>query len=391
MSAAAARRRKQLLKKQQANAASGDPVNARLQTLLAGDEDSGESVAYEALQLAQSQIRRLEKQNQPDEAVKLAIDVSMTLLEKKDRMVSVASQLLGLLAEILNESQTDCTDESVTKMVKLDSAYKKALKDGYDMKCDKDKEEVERLQRLHMSFLKKIARWSIERGTIQHGNMTLHSLVGEQCWIVGLHSQSTDQDDEEAQEAIHERRAESVVHLALAEKPQRIFELLKTLPSPTKDEESMGRNGGTAAERDLLLTRSVLVFIALENLRDANALLSSYVNDIPHDRSIETLAKSYMNKTDGFAPSHIMFCNMLLQICEKERAGPLFQWLLKNFNKELQTLKPDVKPYTTKIGRVYFGIMPPPSMLNMMENMMGMMGGAGGNPMAAMAAMQGAM
>lgn len=372
-----------LLKKQQAareSDSNGDPLNARLNELLESS-DSTESVAYEALQLAQSQIRRYVKSNDGQAAVNLAYDTSLTLLEKKKRMVSVASQLLGLLADVLNETKVACTEELVLKMAKMDGAYKNALKDGYDLKVAKDKEEVERLERLHMNFLKKVVKWSIENGKVLHGDFILHELLGDQCWTVSLHAQKDDK------ESSNERRADIISHLALAEKPEKIIGFLKTLPAPTKEQEKMGRGGGPAAERDCLLTRAVLVFIALENLRDANSLLLSFTKDISHKKNMDQLAKSYMNKTDGFAPAHAMFCNMLLQICEKDRAGPLFQWLLRSFASDLNKMKPDVKAYTTKIGRVYFGIMPPPSMLNMMENMMSMMGGAGGMagmPMGAM-------
>ena len=39
-----------------------------------------------------------------------------------------------------------------------------------------------------------------------------------------------------------------------------------------------------------------------------------------------------------------------------------------------------VRAYTMKIGRAYFNIQPPPSMMSMMENMMSGMGGGGGCP-----------
>jgi hypothetical protein len=87
---------------------------------------------------------------------------------------------------------------------------------------------------------------------------------------------------------------------------------------------------------------------------------------------------------------------MLVRICEKDaRTGPLFQWATRSFKRELDKLhKPqEIVSYTTKIGKIYFGIQPPPSMLNMMENMMGGMGGGGGmNPammQAALAQLQG--
>ena len=150
------------------------------------------------------------------------------------------------------------------------------------------------------------------------------------------------------------------------------------LPPPGADEIAMGHSG-PPPERDGLLTRSVLVFCTVENLRDANALLRAYMSDV-EERDSEMLRMSYMNKGDGYAPSHVIFCSMILRICEKSvKTGPLYSWLLRSFNTELTRMfKPDiVKAYTTKIGRVYFNIQPPPSMMNTIENMMGMMGGGG--------------
>jgi hypothetical protein len=99
-----------------------------------------------------------------------------------------------------------------------------------------------------------------------------------------------------------------------------------------------------------------------------------------------------MNKDDGKSQAHVVFCSMMLRICEKDqKTGPLWTWLLRSFKKELDLLaKPQVvQSYTTKIGKVYFNIQPPPSMMSMMENMMGMMGGGGGmNPAMMAQAMQ---
>ena len=72
---------------------------------------------------------------------------------------------------------------------------------------------------------------------------------------------------------------------------------------------------------------------------------------------------------------------MLLRVCEKEtKTAPLYKWLLKNFQSELLKLyKPDVvDAYCSKIGRVYFGIEPPPDMMATLEGMM--KGGLGGSP-----------
>lgn len=413
MSAAQARRRKQLLKKRQeqeaaaagnnnnnGNDAGSDPVAARLQALLA-DPSADADTNYEALQLAQSLIRRHVKAGESTEAVTLAHDVSVDFLEKKRRAAAVSSQLLGQLADVLAETGGDVdVEETVRKVESLHKAYRAALASGYDESDDKDLEEVDRLHRVHHKFLNRVLKWSAEHGPILHGDVRLHAMLGEQCWDVGTR---TDRDggkdrpvSKEDEDEGAELRADAVTHLALAEDHAIIVRRLRSLSAPTRAQEKTGR--GRAAERDCLLTRAVLVFASVENLADANALVRAYASDVlPEHRrpDMETLAKSYVDKKDGFAPTHVMFCNMLLRTCEKDRAGPLFQWLLRSFAADLESLPgKDAGAYTSKIGRVYFGIMPPPSMLNMMENMMGMMGGAGGagglppgmagNPMAAM-------
>jgi hypothetical protein len=183
--------------------------------------------------------------------------------------------------------------------------------------------------------------------------------------------------------------------MALAEKPGVILEWLKSMPKPTAAQTKMGHTC-PPADRDALLTRSLLVFCTVENLRDANTLLRAYISDV-EERTMDDLTTSYMNKEDGKAPSHVVFGSMLLRVCEKDqRTGPLFQWLLRSFKRELDMLyKPQiVQSYTTKIGKVYFNIQPPPSMFSMMENMMSMMGGGGAgmmNPAMMQAAMGGQM
>jgi len=132
----------------------------------------------------------------------------------------------------------------------------------------------------------------------------------------------------------------------------------------------------------------------MENIRDAHSLLTSYISDV-EKRDLEGLKKSYMSKTDKKAPNHVVFLSMLLSIVTKDKkTGPLYTWLLKGFsNSELAKMyKPEMlKGYTTKIGRVYFDIQPPPSMMATLENMMSMMGGGGMGGMGGMPPMNPAM
>jgi hypothetical protein len=123
-------------------------------------------------------------------------------------------------------------------------------------------------------------------------------------------------------------------------------------------------------------------------------LVRAYLRQI-EKRDTDYLTKSYTSKDDGQAPSHLIFCCMLIRICEKDpRTGPLFSWLLRSFKRELDGLYKVqiIQSYTVKIGKIYFNIQPPPSMMNMLENMMGSMGGGAGpagiNPAMMQAMMQ---
>jgi len=386
MSAAAARRRKQLLarkKAQEEAAAEADPVSAKLKKLLEDEDLKEEATAYEALQLAQSQVRKKVHSGDFSGAIDLAYSSSLTIL-KRGR-VSVASQLLTVLATVLRETHTEETDEIIQKIVELNQAHKEAMK-------GQTGEEANRLQRLQRDWLRRIVQWSSELGKIRYGHFILQELLAQQCWDVSkLVVGSTKDSDEE--DELMELKTDAVTHMALAEQPERIVEWLKELPAPTEAETKAGHSC-PPADRDALLTRAVLCFCAVENLRDASTLVRSFLEKV-EERKADDLTKSYTSKDDGRAPSHIIFCCMLVRICEKDpRTGPLFSWLLRSFKRELDSLyKPQiVQGYTTKIGKIYFNIQPPPSMLNMLENMMGMMGGgAGGMNPAMMQAMMGGM
>mmetsp|Transcript_11641 Transcript_11641/g.27290 ORF Transcript_11641/g.27290 Transcript_11641/m.27290 type:complete len:417 (-) Transcript_11641:2234-3484(-) len=394
MSAAAARRRKQLLarKKQQEEAAAAgndalDPVSAQLQKLLEDPEKlAEEATAYEALQLAQSQIRKKVHSGSYAEAIELACTASLTILEQG--RVSVASQLTSLLASVLRETHTPETPELLEKLKSLHTAQEKAM-DG------KTGPEAVRLNRLERDWLRKCVQWSAELGKTRYGNVDLQKLLAQQSWQLSqqLVAEGTDENVDEEDDEVMELKTDAVTHMALAEDPLAIVEWLKTLPKPTAAETKLGHTC-PPADCDALLTRAVLCFCAIENLRDASILCRAFLEQV-EDRDAESLTTSYVSKDDGKAPSHIIFCCMLIRICEKDpRTGPLFSWLLRSFKRELDKFYKVqiVQSYTSKIGKIYFNIQPPPSMMNMLENMMGSMGGAGGmggiNPAMMQAMMQ---
>ena len=381
MSAAAARRRKQLLaRKKQQEASEKDAVSAQLEKLLQDEGLSEEATAYEALQLAQSQVRKKVHSGDYAGAESLAYKASLAIL-KKGR-VSVATQLLAVLANVLRETHTEESEGLVDRLVELNKAFQDAME-------GKVGAEATRLHRLQRDWLRRCVQWSSELGPIRFGQMRLQELLAAQCWHLSQIIEKENEEDE-----IMALKTDAVTHMALAEKPDQIVDWLKTLPKPTDAQTATGHTC-LPGERDALMTRAVLCMCAIENLRDANKLVRGYLEKVEERGSAE-LSKSYTSKDDGKAPSHIIFCCMLIRICEKDpRTGPLYSWLLRSFKRELDGLfkQQIVQSYTTKIGKIYFNIQPPPSMINMLENMMGMMGGAGGaggiNPAMMQAMMQG--
>lgn len=376
MSAAAARRRKQLAKKKASAESEQDAVASQLQKLLDND-DKSEETSYEALQLAQSLVRKKAAAKDSKAACDLAYSSALTLLEKKNR-VSVASQLLVVLLDVFTELHVDETDEWLERLEKLHKAHQVALE---ATKGGMSPIEVVRLQKLERDWLRRCVHWSSEYGTIRFGHFKLQALLGDQSWALATLLQETGAtaSDEDDEDDIMDARCDAVVHMALAEQPEAIAKWLSTLPQPTAEETKTGHTCPPGV-RDALFTRAVLCLAAMENLRDANTLVHKYIPIESRDLKTD-LIKSYVSKDDGVAPSHLVFCTSLLRVCEKDaRTGPLFSWLLRSFKKELDKLhKPQiVHSYTTKIGKIYFNIQPPPSMMNMMENMMAMMGGGGG-------------
>ena len=404
MSAAAARRRKQLAarraaqpQEQQEHQKDVDIVGAQLQKILSSSSaDMDEAVAYEALQLAQSQVRKKISAGDSAGGLDLCFSVADTLLHQYQR-VSVASPLLQLLADELRETHTPETEMWLTRLQELHTkraAAMEAVSSGMPQK------EVERLERVQRDWLLRVLQWSADIGPVKYGHNQLHAMLGEHCWKLSQ-LMETDQehetmDDEEYISEMADLQCDAVQHMALAELPHTIVDWLVTLPEPTEEQRAVGHTVPPAV-RDGLLTRAILLLCAMQNLRDANILLRGFLEKTScTDEQLQALATSYTDKTDGKAPSHIIFNCMLLRILEKDtRTGPLYTWLLKSFRRsELERLHKAqaVLGYTVKIGKVYFNIQPPPNMLNMMENMMGgMMGGGGINPammQAAMAQMQ---
>uniref|UniRef100_A0A7S2K262 Uncharacterized protein n=1 Tax=Leptocylindrus danicus TaxID=163516 RepID=A0A7S2K262_9STRA len=354
MSAAAARRRKQLLQKQkqqqEQNANGNDAVATRLKQLLS--EELSESTAYEALQLAQSLLRKAVQTDQKEAVLEVTHNLCSKLLtgEKSDNnvyFIGMASQILVEAASAMLEVRVPANFENIQKFVQLDAFFTTALSKLNERDAIQEKQRVK--------YLQKALKWSDLMGSVRYGDLKMNSLLADALWVVG-----------------GEFRGDSVNHAALAEEPSIIVQRLMACDDAEVKE----------SERDVLLTRAVLVFCAVENLRDANAVVKAYM-EADSSRDFDKLATDFLSK-EVKVKSHVIFCTSVVGILEREqKAGALYTWLLGKFQGYLQR-NPELLPYTTKIGKIYFNIQPPPSMLSQMENMMAMMGGMGAAGMGAM-------
>jgi hypothetical protein len=181
----------------------------------------------------------------------------------------------------------------------------------------------------HLTFLKSALKYSSALGTTHLGSLSLHFSVGSIMW---------DSSD----------RVGGCVHFALAEQPGEIISRLFSAEAQVEIGER---------ERDAIFMMAGLNFVVLENFRDATKMAISY--------------KIKMGEIEDSEPQRpAVFLLWMLEILKREKAGRLYQWLVNEF-KELQMLNNGIPQLLQRIGKTYFGLKPPPNMMNMLEQMMG--------------------
>jgi hypothetical protein len=282
-----------------------------------GDEAS----LYESLQLLSSHSHRASKAGDVDRALQIAVDGALTLLRFKH--VEIASPLACLLADTLRECRAVETSARLSDISSISALF---------AGCCVGIPPHDGRREHHVKFLRGALRWNTAVGATQYGATAIHELLGDALWGT-------------------EEQADAVSHYAFAEKPDVIAERMF----------STGLKGGSVG-RDNLLVQAVLTFLTLENMRDANALMSKYKAALLKT-SEKTLSKN------------VNFCVFLLKICERN-GDQMFKWLFQAFGQSMQNNQAWVS-MLTRIGKIYFGIKPPPNMLSMIESMLGG-GGMGG-------------
>jgi len=120
-------------------------------------------------------------------------------------------------------------------------------------------------------------------------------------------------------------------------------------------------SAGYPSERELFLTRCVLYYLRVGNLRDANAMRDTFL------------------QLGGEIDSPLArFVKYLLLTAERD-AQPLFLTLVDKYRPALVQRDPELMDLVTEVGHRFFNIQPPQNpMQEMMKNMMGLGGGGGG-------------
>jgi len=284
---------------------------------------------------SQSLVRKSVKSGDGARLMEVAGTVTTKLLSGNNSLLlGMASQLLLETADAMLEVRLEVNEKNLNEFYKMDEMFANGLDALPARDAIQDKQRCK--------YLAKALRWTDLMGTVRFGELKMHSALASAMWNAG-------------------DRAESISHSAFAEEPEVINERLS----------SVDKKG----EKDLLLCRAVLTFLTAENLRDANALSDAFIKS--DGRNFEKLATEFFAKEKKIK-SFVIFCTSVLGIVEREqKAGALYTWLLGKFQGYLQRF-PELLPFTSRIGQIYFNIQPPPSMLKQMESMMAMMGGMGG-------------
>lgn len=278
---------------------------ARVRALVDERLQQGANGAYEASQLLRSQAQRAINTGDADKALELATEGSIALLMEghADSGCEVALQLVEVVDTLHAQLPYDRSLEHVLTVAA-------AFADGAAAASPE-----------HQRFEKAALKWSADKGPFPLGEPRLHQLIAAVEWEAGEFDAA-------------------VKHHALAETPA---DLARALVAHVKK----------ASDRDALLARAVLQLLAVENLRDANALLTSY--------------KAATEAITGNRP-FLEFCSLLVRTCEYDAAS-LFEDLVSRFFPLLQR-DPQSEGLLRIIGKKLFGIQPPPSM---MDSILGML------------------
>lgn len=182
---------------------------------------SGQTGAYEALQLYRSRSNRSKLKGDFNSAISTAGKGAALLCVEYE---NAGFELATVMLELLAEADQDVTPENRSLINAVDSAF--PAKSAH-----------------RIDFLTGAIKWSMKCGTREIGDPMLHSRLAAAVWEKG------------------DNKIKAIYHFTAAEMPDQVW----THVSSCVD-----------AERDQLLAYGLCQFLALESIRDASELLSRY-------------------------------------------------------------------------------------------------------------------
>ena len=236
---------------------------------LSASIDSGD--LYQALQIFKTQHMRAKKKGDMKQATELAFRGAKLMLEKGE--INSGSDLSRDYVDLL-KSQPDLDyDKMIQDLVALDMSF--------------DKQSTEEAFRERKRFLKACIDFTTEAGYWTMGEPAFHHLMAR----VALKQQDA---------------MTALKHFTLSNQPEEFATYLVAWAKQ-----------GPAEEQDLHLTRAILQILCFENLRDANAVRTKFLEALPE---LDTPL--------------VRFTGFLLKTLERD-AYPLFQNLRNKYAQAL--------------------------------------------------------
>lgn len=184
------------------------------------------------------------------------------------------------------------------------------------------------------SFLKAAIKWSAEFGARKSGSPELHDMLAEY-----IYSESPEVD-----------MVKVSFHFVRGKSPKNFASTLVNF---------MGKC--YTGEDDLAISRAILMYLSLGNLRDANHLM-------------DELERQLRSKDLNFPQSELtQFINYLLQTLQRD-ALPLFQMLRQNYKSSIER-EPAFNELLDEIAEKFYGVRRRNPMQGMFGDIFKMMGG----------------
>ncbi len=234
------------------------------------------------------------------------------------------------LMEVQRENGMGLSEERLSKVYILDGLYEKLIQTAIqkgEQEGQNDNDAVLSMYKLKLRFLKAAHKWAVCFSNKFTGDAKINILIGKTLIASGKINNGLN-------------------FLASGESPTDVLQQVAVLPKPKPNSRKY---------KEAHLTYSLLCFLGLGNLRDANAIIAGWQSCCGLDEGEPNGSLYY-------------FCIFLCKTAEYD-AAPVYQRLLAAYKDDIKKY-PEFKQLIEEVGKTIFGITPPPSML---QNVMSML------------------